>query len=1180
MASGLTQPDPRVAALNAPQEQMDPELLSMMDQVTSEMSAELDTQVQNDTAQFDANYGRAAGVGVRALGSVASGISKALDEGSDTIFGDTNYQDKSAARRERDKVNAAAGRMGAGYSITQGISQFVTGFLATPSGKVAGPAKLAKFGYETLRGAAVGSVVFDPQEDRLSNLVQQYPSLQNPVTAYLAANPDDSNAEGRFKNALEGIGMDFAVAAAFALGAKALKFRKAGNVEAADKAVKQAQAQLDEYEARPAQGALGPTQQKFANGPTVEAPPSSAPRPAADLKPGDARSKIAAGDGFKEAQAIANDAPNVEITQGKPTDIPKKPKAPKIASDDEVKRLVEASDIRKAGERGNPAEMRGVSPGGYVNWTKIAGPEDVGVYTAKVAKILEPRIKQAVQSDAYVDQMVRLRAVAFNEDPEALISMLRRSGANAKTMAADMEASYVVANGLFKDAYQLASKIRTGLLDEFGGSAEAATQELSRRASIAAQVMESARSMTASSGRTMRRMQGQFKITPEQVDLMKVDGNMLVDAIYHSQGDPSKMAKALDPSLFKRMEKTFTTLITNGPLWWYPTHVINGIGNLYLLAARPTERLLGSLLMDSIDGAMGREAGGAIVRRRALKEYRASVSAIHDGWDAAVGSFLKGDSIMSPHESFYMDEAAAQGQQLQVKKVTSVEDVIHNALQFANPMTAVAMPGRTLGAVDELVKTIRYRAVLQARAAVEAEELGMVGKQIEDYIKQRLNEGFDEMGKATDIEALTEARHSTLTNPLQPGTVGAGLQHMVANTPMLRAVFTYVRTPINAIRYGIRMTPGLQLVQKEFRDMLASPNPTVRAQAYGQMSMGALWMGAVAPFVASGMVTGGGPSDPKLSAELRAQGWRPYSLVWEKEDGTKSYYPLGRLDPPGLLIGMMADAWDIMQHKENYEEGENILAVVSMALLKNIMNKTYLTGLDNTVKALRDPDQNLLKWVGNTAEAAMPFSALMRGANNDPYVREARSFTDHVMDNTPGLSKTMEPKYNALGEPIRVNKGLWSDAKLDVVDAEMQRLILETGKGLVPVSPSRQSGVDLRDFQLKNGRSAYAVLNETIASMGPVKMKDRLGKLIKSSQYQQAPDGVGDAKGSKLWMINQIVGKYREAGWKKVLRDNPDLAEAIRSDQRKAKAAYDAKAHEQRQGGSLDAAIQSLVTPQ
>lgn len=111
--------------------------------------------------------------------------------------------------------------------IIEGITQFAVPFGAIGAGvKVAGAAarvgklggvagKTAKALTKTRKklsfkgdmavGAAADFVAFDAQEHRLSNLIQQFPELQNPVSEYLAASPDDTEALGRAKNAIEGL---------------------------------------------------------------------------------------------------------------------------------------------------------------------------------------------------------------------------------------------------------------------------------------------------------------------------------------------------------------------------------------------------------------------------------------------------------------------------------------------------------------------------------------------------------------------------------------------------------------------------------------------------------------------------------------------------------------------------------------------------------------------------------------------------------------------------------------------------------------------------------------------------------------------------------------------------------------------------------------------------------------
>ena len=136
-------------------------------------------------------------------------------------------------------------------SLVEGITQFVVPYGAISKGlSMAGKAtkfakpfmKVNKKGKEVLNWkgvlaseAATDFVAFDAQEERLSNLVQAFPSVANPVTEYLAADGDDAELEGRFKNTLEGLGITGAMAGTFAVALRAHKKFRGGKPEEAKK---------------------------------------------------------------------------------------------------------------------------------------------------------------------------------------------------------------------------------------------------------------------------------------------------------------------------------------------------------------------------------------------------------------------------------------------------------------------------------------------------------------------------------------------------------------------------------------------------------------------------------------------------------------------------------------------------------------------------------------------------------------------------------------------------------------------------------------------------------------------------------------------------------------------------------------------------------------------------------
>ena len=90
--------------------------------------------------------------------------------------------------------------------------------------------KAGKVGKAALTGVAAEQLAFSPDEERLSNLIQEY--APNQFTEYLMADEDDTAAEGRLKMALEGAGLGLTLDAVF-LGARSIKnkFKKAEEIE-------------------------------------------------------------------------------------------------------------------------------------------------------------------------------------------------------------------------------------------------------------------------------------------------------------------------------------------------------------------------------------------------------------------------------------------------------------------------------------------------------------------------------------------------------------------------------------------------------------------------------------------------------------------------------------------------------------------------------------------------------------------------------------------------------------------------------------------------------------------------------------------------------------------------------------------------------------------------------------
>ncbi|MCL6706690.1 hypothetical protein M8R20_06745 [Pseudomonas sp. R2.Fl] len=1107
--------------------------------------------------------------GIDAWKSVGVGMVKAGIETKDFVFGEPEEDEKSEARRYVERRSKELSEASPFNALAMGISQFATGLLG--AGKLMAPVKAVqklktagqagRTAYEVGKGAMVGAVVIDPHEERLSNLIQSFPALQNPVTDYLSADPEDSAAEGRFKNALEGIGLDLAITGILGSSIRAYRFLKEGEPEKAAEEIAKLEKERIRVKApsRPVAATETHTAPPASSGASIpddaaEAT-SAAPRvetgqagPLQVPAPENAARAISPSGETNQAGGTNPDLPS-PVQETPPSVAPRSPAMMEVSPED-VSKILLATDtdlkaIAKFGSREAAAEAGQMTSrsASRLPWQKLQAPDGLSAFMDNATTILKAQMDAAKGGDilrnADVSAKVRAMADFWGEDPASLMGELVRAGEEASTMTARMEAAYLISNRMLDETYETAFKVRNGMLDEWGGDAAKAGEELKARLEAATTLLASGQSIRSNVGRTMGRLRGQFHLKPEDLQAVKeMDPAQLADLIYSTKGDPKKLAQVTNPTFLRRVLNEATFSLTNSMLWLYPTHIVNIASNLYMLAGRPTEKLLGSL-------ALGPKAGGDILRQRAIREYAATVAALGDAWEAGVEAFMRGDSLLSPHNTEFFQGAVTQ-RPLQWEPITTAADLAENAWKAFNYRNVVGLPTRTLGAVDEFFKTLRYRAYVQAQAATEANARGLSGEDFKRYVSGQMERAIDPAtGRALDQRALQEAQATTFQSELLSGTAGATIQQARNRHPVLTFVLPFVKTPINVLRYGWKMTPGLNLLQGEYLAAIRGRSGAeAQAHAIGQMTLGASFMGLAATLTLNGKITGGGPKDPKLQQELRATGWQPYSFVIEGEDGSKRYVPLGRFDPVAMPFTMVADLVEAMRLSPESKDAEIGMGAALLSIATSFSDRTFLQNVHQALEAVSDETGSMgERWLANVAGNTIPLSSALRGANPDPYLRDARGFIDTMLKNMPGYSETLPPTRDAYGEPVWRRIGLTTEGEADEVEAEHNRIMLETGKSLGKPHP-KLGGADLRDITLRTGQNAYDRLQELSGQLptGP-SLKQRLAEIIRADWYQELPDGDSDVKGTRINALMRQVKAYREAAKGVLLMENPELQE-------------------------------------
>ncbi|PRH86564.1 hypothetical protein C5L14_14615 [Labrys okinawensis] len=819
---------------------------------------------------------------------------------------------------------------------------------------------------------------------------------------------------------------------------------------------------------------------------------------------------------------------------------------------------------------------RMASPPNSLPYHKMATPEEVesfinhAVEAVNKEGILDNLKGGAVLTDAKARERISQYAAIFNTDPNAMMSELAKAGEAAHDMFAHMEMGYLIANKMFKDAYVNSLAIQQGRLGQWGGNAVAATEEVQAQLARALQALGHANSIRAAGGRVVRRNRAEFAPDQATIDSLKtVNPDMLVQLMVDSAGDVRNLRKITQPSFLRRIQDFASYYYASNLLWGWKTQVNNIVSNTVTALVRPAERVIGSYTMGE---------AGASIRQQAVKQYLYMASSLPDAWNAAVEAFRLGDSRLAMHNlDLYGTPTQGNRALYRWKPWDSMANVTYNTMASFGNMGQMAVGGslRFLAAADEAAKVITYRSIVGAKAHLEAVDLGLSGKELSEHVNSRLTAAFDDAGRATDMDAKREAQIATLSQDLDTGLIAAGarsFQSFAAQFPPARLFVPFVKTPANLVRYGINLTPGLNVLSKDFRDAFhgqKGDTPQQRrlfkAQARGQASLGLTFSLLTGVMAYNGMITGPGPGDSETRRNLMATGWKPFAYRRVNDDGSVTYTPLkDMLGPFAIPFTIAAAVGEASQHAGvDQSTVERTASALMLALTKGLADQTYLRNLHQAMDMLMSGEgRQVERQVGNIASNFVPASSLLRNANAafvDDEMRDAVSIMDQMIATIPGLSSTVPPRRDIWGDPIHAKLGLSSTAD-GVVDLEMERLAMDTpdGRSIAHVTPTG-TGYDLRDVTTEDGRNAYDRLQELSGHLpGAPSLKSQVAKVMQSEAYLKAPDGSSSVKGTKLYMLGSVINPYHEKA-KKLLMKDRNVRKAMYTANEQVRAAYAAK---------------------
>ena len=680
-----------------------------------------------------------------------------------------------------------------------------------------------------------------------------------------------------------------------------------------------------------------------------------------------------------------------------------------------------------------------------------------------------------------------------------------------------------------------------------------------------------------------------------------------------AKGNPAAVAKivrkAQNRGVWGVINEVWLNAILSGPR----THAMNIGSNSINLLMRPAQRMVGGtwgvVTPNPRRGKADRQASIQQIEEGA-RQYMYLMSELGDSLKYLASGTMAGrqSAMADAFRSWYREEGV-----LDTASKFDFEKAGNSRAIGGIAGKLIRGAGRTLQAEDEFFKQLVFRSRLKAKVMansrrLSSEQLSEMGFRqnslesqrtayIEDTIsgaqltKENLTEKWEEMvllGKVTDDAkakelfinenigtynhsssmakvALDEAREATFTTPLREGTLGKKVQEALNQHQWLRQVMPFIQTPTNILRVSFERVPVLGLWAGRQRQLLREGTPDQRAMVIGQQAVGIAVTAVALDMAFQGRITGGGPSYKRELNKAKlwnaSPDWHPYSInIGDSQN--PQWVELKKLDPHGLLFGIMGDLYEMMEYtRENPDpEVAELFAMVTASVASNVMSKTYLMSLNDTMNIFNGGAKpwEIKAFAESKISSMVPYSGLQYQMNQmgDDHMRDLRSLTDKVKARIYGMN-TGAVKHDWLtGEAVDTPEymlGFVRQKKVDSGEHVASRVYDELRRlnhGFA--GPQRKLGdIELSPevFQRYNelvGNSTMSNKRTLIQELDRVIKSKRYAKLSEDAEAIPVPS----ADDPRVAAINVVIEAYKKRAKALLFREFPELARIHSMNQR------------------------------
>jgi hypothetical protein len=487
-------------------------------------------------------------------------------------------------------------------------------------------------------------------------------------------------------------------------------------------------------------------------------------------------------------------------------------------------------------------------------------------------------------------------------------------------------------------------------------------------------------------------------------------------------------------------------------------------------------------------------------------------------------------------------------------------------------------PFNLLAAADEGFATVAARAengrLSMLRSFDEVASLVKQGEVPEAAFAEEMAKRYQKKLMTPDKDiwesAIQNKRDVTMTDPMKHGALatkffdlftpnphklkeGGFMAAVQYNAPhfVRAAVMPFYNIAVNMMKLGVRMTPGMNMLMKRFRDdIIAGGTRRADRITATAASFAAGW--AIYEAADRNLLTGRLPySGKNLGKGGRAPKYSINAALWGGDP--KKWVSYEFAQPFAFLVGMVADArnlWIEQQTSDdnpvNPEEDDTESAMYKfMAILsENLLRGSFLTGPRQVADIVFDPDKkqrNAQYFVHSFLSSLVPGATGLQYWQrfNDPYTREVTSWWEGTLDKNFNSQNRPVKRDPLTGEKVEKYK-----LSQTYGDEPGRVALFKAGVNVQPMP--RKITKDGQSYELNDEQ--WQELNDYLAEQDVMKDLNRLAKhpaMLRSKSDQE-----------KAKKLRKRISKARERAKKKFLKKNKGIRKLINEARKREKRAH------------------------